>query len=267
MKRLIASAILTTSVVAAHALAGEGGFHEQFANSIAEAHGQSAWTDQTALSADITIRFGGNVVLQGVMTFDTPVGQSRIETADGSVMVFDGKQAYVSPEDAPVPTGKARFHLLTWPYFVAAPFKLADPGTAMTDAGTMPLNSEASHPTGKLTFDPDTGDTPDDWYYVYKDQESHRLAGLAYIVTYGTALEDAEAEPHLATYDAYTTVGGVALPTRLSFWNWQPDTGAVGEAIGVVELNNYRFLAPDEQTFTQPEGARIDALPDPTNEG
>ena len=104
-------------------------FHQHFADTIGTAHGIKAYRPHAALQADLTVTFDGNVMLQGVMTFDTPVGQSRIETEDGTVMVFDGEDAWITPADAPVPPGMSRFHLLTWPYFVAAPFKLADPGT------------------------------------------------------------------------------------------------------------------------------------------
>ncbi len=241
-------------------MAGEShDFHKQFADKIGKAHGIEAYRSHAALQADITVLFGGATMLQGTVTFDTPVGQSRIETNDGVVMVLDGQDAWVAPGDAPIPPGMARFHLLTWPYFIAAPFKLADPGTHMKDAGMTTLVEDRSLPAGKLTFAPDTGDAPDDWYIVYRDKANDRLAALAYIVTYGNTKEAAEEEPHAAAYEAVEQIDGVAVPTKLSFWNWSPDKGLVGEQIGSLELTNIRFVTPDEDTFTKPEGAHLDA--------
>lgn len=262
MLKLMMAAVLT---IGSPALAQDAAFHQTFADQIGKAHGIDAYRSRAALRADITVTFGGKTLLRGVMTFDTQAGKSRIETADGAVMVFDGHDAYVAPADAPVPPGMARFHLLTWPYFVAAPFKLADPGTHIDDAGHKQLDADRTLPTGKLTFAPGTGDTPDDWYLVYRDPDTDRLAALAYIVTYGKDTHDAEKEPHVAIYEAFEEVDGVTLVTRMSMWNWVVGAGRVGEALGQLELANYRFVEPDETTFTKPDGARIDAPLSPTN--
>ncbi len=245
----------------------EGVTLSPFADKIGRAHGVEAYRTHSALQADITVTFGGNTALAGTMTFDTPVGRSRIETGDGAVMVLDGEDAWIAPADAPVPPGMARFHLLTWPYFAAAPFKLADPGTTLVDAGPKPLDAHHILPAGMLTFDAGTGDSPDDWYLVYRDPDTDRLAALAYIVTYGKDTHDAEKEPHVAVYEAFEDVDGVTLPTRMSMWNWESGTGKIGEMLGQLDLANYRFVEPDESTFTQPDGARIDAPPPPADQG
>ena len=264
LKWLIAMVMFAATPVMAEELSE---FHQHFADSIGTAHGIEAYRSQQALQADITVTFGGKTMLKGVMIFDTPVGKSRIEAEDGTVMVLDGKDAWVTPTDAPVPPGMSRFHLLTWPYFVAAPFKLADPGTQIADAGNKPLDAHRILPAGKLTFGADVGDTPDDWYMVYRDRDTGSLAAMAYIVTYGKKTHDAEKEPHIVIYDEYEEVEGVTLPTRLSFWNWEPGTGVIGEQIGEVKLSNYRFVEPDGSTFAKPEGARLDAPPPSGNEG
>jgi len=232
--------------------------HGHFASTIGEAHGIDAYRSQQAVQADLTVNFGGGVALQGVVTFDTPVGKSRIETADGTVMVLDGQDAYVSPSDAAIPASKARFHLLTWPYFIAAPFKLGDPGTKMGYTGNKPLDDQQTLSTAKLTFKPGTGDSPDDWYIVYQDTETNQLAAMAYIVTYGKDTAEAEKKPHVAIYESFTDVDGVLLPTRMSIYNWEAGVGKVGEELGSMEVSNYRFIEPGEDTFSKPEGARID---------
>lgn len=237
-----------------------------FQDVIAIAHGKEAYTKHAALQAEVTVKFGGKTMIQGVMTFDTPLGRSRIESGNGMAMVLDGQDAWVAPADAPIPPGMARFHLLTWPYFAVAPFKLHDPGTTINPIGAEPLDAETILRTAKLTFDAGTGDAPDDWYLLYRDTDTHRLKAMAYIVTYGKNAEDAEKEPHVAIYEAFTDVQGVVLPTRMTIWNWEAGVGKVGEELGSMELSNYRFIELDESMFTKPDGARIDALPTSGNE-
>lgn len=231
-----------------------------FVEAIEQAHHESAWDRHAAVQADLTVVFGGNTVLDGTMLFDTPVGRSRITEADGPVMMFDGADAYVSPADAPAP--RARFHVLTWPYFLAVPFKLDDPGTHIEDLGELPWRDGQQFPAAKLTFGEGVGDTPDDWYILYRDPATDRLAGMAYIVTYGKAVEDAEQAPHAIVYHDYQTVDGVVLPMRWTFHNWSHDTGVSDEAIGVVTLTHVRFVEPDADAFTRPADARVAPMPE-----
>ena len=116
-------------------------------------------------------------------------------------------------------------------------------------------------PAARLTFDSGVGDTPDDWYVVYRDAETNRLAGMAYIVTFGKDKSAAEAEPHAITYHDFEEVEGVMIPTRWQFWNWTQEEGIVGEPIGKVQLANPRFGWPRAEAFATPEGAAAQPLP------
>lgn len=226
---------------------------------VQRAHGAKAWSGKPALRTDIHIEFGGNEFLSGTMTFDTTSGLSRLELKDETVLVFDGARAWISPAASEL-TG-ARFHLLTWPYFLAAPFKLADPGTHLESKEFRRLGLQF-HESAKLTFDSGVGDTPDDWYLLFVDSITKRLAGMAYIVTYGTSPEDAEKEPHVIVFDGYRTIAGVTLSTAWTFHDWDPDSPTLGEPIGRVRLSNLEFIVPEEDIFKRPVNAREDKLPD-----
>ena len=268
MKPTITKLITILLLLGSPALAEEQtDFHKHFAGSIGTAHGIKTYYEHKAVQADISVTFGDRNILQGVITFDTPVGKSHIKTKDGVVMVLDGKDAWVAPADAELPPGRARFMLLTWPYFIAAPFKLADPGTSIEDAGKKPLDAHRILPAGKLTFSENVGDSPEDWYMVYRDPDNDRLAAMAYIVTYGKSADDAEESPHMVIYETYEEVDGVTLPTRMSFWNWSPVMGKIGEPLGEVNVSGYQFIEPEDDLFTKPEGARIDPVPPTDNEG
>jgi hypothetical protein len=184
-----------------------------------------------------------------------------MDLTDGTTLVFDGSRAWVKPAEKRFPPG-ARFHLLTWPYFLAVPFKLDDPGAILLETAETRLHGEP-YVTGRLEFTDGTGDAPDDWYILYADPSTYSLKGMAYIVTYGTSQQEAEKEPHAITYADYAIVNGVVLSTKWTFWLWNKGEGIHGDPIGEVTLSNLHFVEPEDDAFEKPEGAREDDLPEP----
>lgn len=233
-------------------------FAERFAGPIARAHNAERWAEAQAVRTEFTVNFGGKVRLAGSLVFETRTFRARIETTEGVTAVFDGADAWVSPADAELP--RARFHLLTWSYFLAAPFKLRDPGSRLDERGALLLDGRR-YPAARLTFDAGVGDTPDDWYVVYRDPATDRLRALAYIVTYGAAVDDAEREPHCATYDGFRYVDGAWVPSRLRIYNWRESEGPVGEPIGEVLFGDIAFVTPAPGAFDRPADARRGPLP------
>lgn len=236
---------------------------DPFAAAVESAHAGATWAAREALTSGIAVEFGGNRLLEGTLTLAPDAGHTRIERADGAVLVFDGETAWVAPADAEWPM--ARFHALTWPYFLAAPYKLDDPGARLEPLGERDLFG-APHEAARLTFEPGTGDAPDDWYVLYRDPATGRLAAMAYIVTYGGTREEAEKEPHAIVYREHVDVEGVPVPRSWDFYMWSEEQGVHGEPIGRVELTGPRFVETDETTFQAPEGAREETLPAPPAE-
>ncbi len=229
--------------------------------SIEAAHGTAAYQQHAAVEAEFSVLYPGRVDLQGTILFDTPVGKSRITLNDGTVWVFDGEQAWVAPGSTQ--TKRARFHLLTWPYFFAAAHKLNDPGTHRHAPELLPaLSLEDTRPAVKVSFDPGTGDAPDDWYKAFQDDQG-RVDALAYIVTYNNKdAAKAEKRPSICTYDAFETQGGVTYPTAWTTWFWKPDAGIVGKKHkGKTHFKNVRFVTPPADAFVKPAGATEDPLP------
>ncbi len=238
-------------------LAGCGGL----AHRVEKAHGFERWRGRQAVAADITVTFGGKKMVDGRFTFDTPVGKARAEMVDGTVMVFDGQQAWVLPG----PKGSsgmmgARFHLLTWPYFMAAPMKLRDPGAHLARLPDARFNGKP-HRRAKLTFDAGVGDAPDDWYILYVDPDTHWLRAMSYIVTYSKSAREAEKEPHAIVYDGFVKFNGITLAQRWKFHHWNETDGIHGKPLGEATVSRIRFVNPATDTFVKPEGAHEDKLP------
>jgi hypothetical protein len=217
------------------------------------------WAGHEAFAADVALEFGGNRIFEGTLTLAPNAARTHTErAADGAVLVFDGDSAWVSPADAEWPM--ARFHALTWAYFMAAPYKLDDPGTRLEPLGELDLFG-TPHEAARLTFDPGTGDAPDDWYVLYRDPETGRLAAMAYIVTFGTSREEAEQEPHAIVYREHVEVEGVPVPTVWELYEWSEEKGVNGDPIGRLELSDPRFVDAGDDTFRAPEGAREEPMP------
>ncbi|NUP88503.1 MAG: hypothetical protein HUU25_01635 [Candidatus Sumerlaeia bacterium] len=231
---------------------------EEFAGAIERAHGIDAWRSHRAVEASIEVIFGGETRLHGVMTFETQSMRVRIDQHSGTRLVFDGDRAWVSPGTADFDS--ARFHLLTWPYFLAVPFKLRDPGTHIELSGERDLGG-VPHPTARLTFDPGVGDAPDDWYLLYRDPGSDLLHAMAYIVTYYGRPAEGEEEVHAIVYDGCVDFEGVTLSTRWRFHDWSEAEGIRGDPIGHVRITRLRFVDPPAGFFDRPADAREDPLP------
>ncbi|HEX5759655.1 MAG TPA: hypothetical protein VF121_10705 [Thermoanaerobaculia bacterium] len=230
-------------------------FSQQFATPIERAHGLAAWNAKQALRGDMVATFGGRVRNQGTILFRTDSTASRFDFSDGTLLVFDGRNAWVSPSTSTFQ--RARYHLRAWPYLLAAPFKLRDHGVRFEDLGERELAGK-TYAAAKLTFLEGAGDIPGNWMIAYRDPETDRLAAMAYIDAYGKSLEEAEREARAALFSDWVTVEGVTLPATLTVYAWK-DGDLEGEPHGTVKFSNLEFVTPEPDAFARPD----DALGDP----
>jgi hypothetical protein len=145
------------------------------------------------------------------------------------------------------------FDLKTWAYFLKAPYKLNDPGTKISGEGAANMKGR-SYDTAKLTFASGTGDTPDDWYMLYRNPESDRLQAMAYIVTAGKTVEEANKDPHAISYDDFEVIDGIPVAANWNFWGWNAAKGFSEETIGEARLSNIQFVEKGK-LFEKPEEA------------
>ena len=227
---------------------------------IEKAHAVGTYEKQAVVKADMVIDFGP-MHLEGTIWFTPSTSNIRLELDGGQTIVYDGQTAWLSPKDAEVPGPPPRFHVLTWPYFVAAPYKLDDPGTRHASTGPHVVRKANKRLRGtKVTFDAGVGDTPEDWYIAFADPKNDRLTALAYIVTYGTALEEASKTPSIILYDDFVDVDGVPFATTWTFHFWNPESGIEGDPKGSAKISNIGFVDEPAGAFAKPDGA-IEATP------
>lgn len=233
---------------------------KDYVTAIEQAHGVKAWDAHQALEADIEITAGGKTAFNGRLLMTTDANQAKLTSWDGPVMIWDGKQMWVSPADAKVE--QATFQLRSWPYFIAAPFKLADKGTHLQPLGEKPIR-DRKFDTAKLTFDPGAAEGPGDWYIVYRQLHTNLLRSLAYATTYGKTADPANQRPHAVIYNRFLLIDGVTLSTEWLIFNWNETTGITGTPVMQVALSNVRWVKLAEDTFKVPDGARLEDMPMP----
>lgn len=236
---------------------GSGALGAEFVAPIEKAHRATDWYAKEGVKARLELVFGGAPRFAGTLLMRPHAGETRLTLDDGTTIGFDGKDGWMTPKDSAF--GKPRFHALTWAYFLAAPYKLSDRGTKIEPLGRKELQGK-EYETARLTFAAGTGDAPDDWYLLYRDPESGRLAAMAYIVTYGGG-NAKEAEPHALTYENYEDVEGIPVPMLWKLWEWSEESG-LGKPLGEVKVSGLEFVKPPAGAFAAPAGAKVLELPE-----
>lgn len=218
------------------------------------AHGIEAWWQKELVQADVEIIFQGNLIVDGTFTFEANGPKSRYDRKQGGSIVYDGKTAWML--DSSASEDNARFHVLTWPWFIMAPFKMKGEGITLSDYQTVNLDGK-KHYLIKQSFASDMGDAPDDWYRFIIDAKTNQIDAMAYIVTYGTDVEEANKKPSIIQYMDYQDFDGTLISTVYEFWYWDDETfELVGDSPkGVGRVSNVRYIPNSPEAFKVPAGA------------
>ncbi len=219
-----------------------------FVESIELAHHANSWYTEELIEFDLELYFGGKERFNGRVYMTPGGGKVRMEGKEEVLMIFDGDKAFISPDSLSLK--KARFDLLTWSYFFAAPYKLSDPGTNIEELGRNVLGDN-SYNSARLTFDQGVGDSPEDWYVLYQDTATNYLVGMAYIVTYSQSKEEAEQDPHLITYESFVNIGPYPIATNWNFWTWNME-GEMDKLLGTATISNLKFSPSNSGLFLIP---------------
>lgn len=229
------------------------------ADRIGKTHNERAWHAHDAFTCDITVEFGGVTMLDGSMLIDINGDRVRFDLVNGTVLLWDGKQAWVSPADSQFES--AHYHLHMWPSLLKLPFELKARGTKTKEEPVTTIDTRVLN-TLHVTFDESSKRvTPKDWQIVYSDLVTHALYGMAFISTYGKTIEDAEREAQMVLFEDPAIVNQVVIPRTWSFYHWNKSQGKYGPKLGTVRLTNLNFSQLRKSAFEKPDGAREDVMP------
>lgn len=224
-------------------------------------HGIGSWWQKELVQAEVEINFGGKTVVDGVFIFEANGPRARYDRKQGGSIIYDGKTAWMLDPNAS--EDNARFHVLTWPWFIMAPFKMKGEGITLSDYQTADVDEKRYHLI-KQTFASDMGDAPDDWYRFLIDTKTDRIDSMAYIVTYGKDTTEANKKPSIIRYLEYKNFDGTLISTRYEFWYWDDEnyklSGDKPKAVGSIK--QFRYISNDEDLFVVPPGAIELQLPE-----
>lgn len=190
---------------------------------------------------------------------DTWSSKARHKDASDSSAQFgwDGKQAWVIAKDSTTFQYDLRFWALTPFFFSAQPFVLDGDGTNL-QLLEQKKYKETLHDVVKVTFDAGTGDAPDDYYILYFNSQTHKLAVIRYIVSYPAYFPKGKHTPEkFMELTGEQSVAGIHFPTGYRTYMLTEDE-MPGKYVTEVTLSEIEFL-PETRTdyFAPPQGAKI----------
>ena len=216
---------------------------------IAAHGGLDRWRSYAALSFDIPRE-------QGTVHHTIDLwSRKTLQTTPAYQLGFDGSDVWVAP-GLDAYSGNARFANGLDFYFFAIPFVLADPGANREVLGQVTIDDKAYNAV-KISYDAGVGDSPEDYYIVHFDPDTHRMSHLLYTATYfsGEPSENYNAR----VYSDWQDIDGLLLPGKITAYHWDSESRRLGEQRGETVFTNIELsTAPPESTlFQKPETAEI----------
>ena len=225
----------------------------QIVQDMVVAHGGIvAWRSAPTVSFEDEFNVPGQPAQVSRVVVEQARRRAYIDMTDGAKLAWDGEKAWSMGWQSPLPP---RFLALLNYYFVNLPWLTQDPGVKLGEPGIGSLaNDSTEYVTVMMTFEPGTGDTPDDYYRLYIDPATKRLKACAYVVTYQSILPGglASSPEHVLVYDETASVGGLLVPIRYTIYS--------NDAVyASCVLRDWAFDKPfDVSRMTVPEEAVLD---------
>lgn len=176
-------------------------------------------------------------------------------SGEGYSIGYNGRDMWIAPDSSAYP-GNARFYSSLDFYFFSLPFVLADPGAMHEPVGRRVLGDE-TYDVVKVSFEPGTGESPDDYYYTHFDTLSGQLEFLLYTVTFGDGQPN---EQYYGRAYEWQEVDGLTVPASTTSYRWDSEQDTLGQQRSITQYSNVTFRSerPDPAVFDPPAGSHID---------
>ncbi|PZX49134.1 DUF6503 family protein [Algoriphagus chordae] len=185
--------------------------------SVLEAHGD--WQKWYHAKAESYV-----MIHEGVMTEEDAfinLNSRKIRLSNTEFEIgFDGEQTWISPNRAAYRGQSVKFYHNLYFYFFNIPYVFTDPGVTVVKIADKSINGK-KYPTYQAKFNPKTGDSPDDQFFMLINPETNRLEYLLYTVTYY-----GDENPTLSAlkYEDYRNADGVFFPRILTGYTFENDS-------------------------------------------
>ena len=228
--------------------------HPAFVTDMEDAHKKGKLLQNEVVCFNLDMTFGQSKSKMKIFTTPTSSG-IRVDKKEGASTVMLNGKFYTDADSSRWMNEKRG--IFTYQYFFMAPYKFSDDGTKWEKMPDLEIEGENTH-SSQLTFEPNTGDAPDDWYIVHSDPESNRVRYIGYIVTGGgSTVEEAEKHAHAIKYSEYKDFAGIPFATKWEFFDYIKGEG-IGKKIGEGIIKNIEMMDNVDQfdiindgTYTQ----------------
>lgn len=215
-------------------------------NKIEKFHGAKQWWKTKFLRCHVQIKVVGGQTkdsegnwCKGVFIFETNGDRIYFKNTDLShqraEMLFVNGHTWIKQMDNKPLYPIGRFHLLTWPWFIATPFKLTNKQTVIdgphhgvqycTRKNNISVDNNLY--TGiRQSFMPEMGITPDDWYYLYLEKNG-KIKATRYIVTHWKEAKEANNDQRILIFDDYKKINGIVLSTKYRMFQFKKKRGGI----------------------------------------
>ena len=129
-------------------------------------------------------------------------------------MGFDGNSTWLD-QDSTYFKGNVDFYYNLYFYFYAMPFVLGDNGILLEDAKSISFQNK-DYKGIKVSYEANVGSSPDDNYILYFDEETNKMAWLAYTVTFKSQAPSDRYS--MIKYDKWNNVNGLLLPEEIIWY-------------------------------------------------
>lgn len=198
---------------------------------------------------------GADVIVDTLQTIDPESLAVVHEVSDKSTRFgWNGGSTWIAPENAefmPPP----QFWALTPFYFFGIPFVFDDPN-ARFELLTEVIPFEGNYYSQvRVTFTPEAGDSPDDWYILLIDPVTKLTRAAIYTVTSTLVAPDGPIPPKLITLDDLEYFGGLLLPT--GHRTFEIKDGEIGNQIRHTEVSEIAWLERGSVDLGIPENSKV----------
>ena len=216
-----------------------------------EAHGG---LEKWYKNGPISFRFNyqpldGSTQRDTYQTIDTWRSKARHYNVGDSTSQYgwNGKNAWLMA-DSTTFKYNTRFWSLTPYFFTAQPFALDGNGVNLELLTPKIFNGKLQDVV-KVTFDAGTGDSPDDYYVLYFDNETHKMGVIRYIVSYPAYFKNGGNSPEkLMELFGEQIVDGISFPKSYKT-HWLSPEETAGEHITSITLSAIKFRPDIEADF------------------
>ncbi|RKE92327.1 DUF6503 family protein [Ichthyenterobacterium magnum] len=218
-------------------------------NRVFDAHGGlDKWNEMQSLIFTMPSEDGNEITTTNLKSRESLIDMPK------HTIGFNGSNVWMHKKDTTSYRGNPKFYYNLMFYFYAMPFILADDGIVYTDVE--PLDFEGnSYPGIKISYESGVGESPDDEYILYYDEETYRMVWLGYTVTYFS--KEKSKEFHFINYSDWQTVDGLLLPETLTWYNYEdnkPTTKRNDLKFTNIILSKQKIKP---EAFTKPDSALI----------